>query len=110
MPELEQLHWSTTRKGDWNDIRVFAFDHRSQMEEMEGATPERIGAFKELCLQAAAEQAAGRGGHGILCDGALASARFMRLRGRGCGSAARSNGPARAPCGWSRKWARIAAG
>ncbi|MEE2818880.1 MAG: 5-dehydro-2-deoxygluconokinase, partial [Pseudomonadota bacterium] len=42
---LEQIHWSTTRKLDWDDIRVFAFDHRSQMEEMEGATPEKISAF-----------------------------------------------------------------
>lgn len=66
---LEQIHWSTTRKLDWDDIRVFAFDHRSQMEEMEGATPEKISAFKELCLEAAVAQAAGRGGHGILCDG-----------------------------------------
>jgi hypothetical protein len=35
----------------WSTMRVFAFDHRMQLEQMEGATPEKIGAFKELCLQ-----------------------------------------------------------
>src|SRR5690606_4160829 len=52
-PELEQIHWSTNRralKGEsrgnpWQDIRVFAFDHRMQLEQMPGATPARIGAF-----------------------------------------------------------------
>ena len=47
---LEQIHWSTNRHGDWSEMRVFAFDHRMQLEEMEGATPEKIGAFKKLCL------------------------------------------------------------
>ena len=51
--ELEQLHWSTNRHADWSHIRVFAFDHRMQLEEMEGSSPEKIGAFKELCLAAA---------------------------------------------------------
>lgn len=67
---LEQLHWSTTRRGDWPALRVLAFDHRSQMEEL-GATPARIGAFKRLCLRAALEVAGGEPGHGILCDGRL---------------------------------------
>lgn len=69
--ELERIHWSTNRRGDWPELRVFAFDHRAQFEEMEGATPERIGAFKALCLRAAAEVSGGREGHGILCDGRL---------------------------------------
>ncbi len=60
---LEQIHWSTNRHasnaGDWSAMRVFAFDHRMQLEEMPGATPARIGAFKQLCLQAAL-QVAGR--------------------------------------------------
>ncbi len=47
---LEQIHWSTNRQGDWSEMRVFAFDHRMQLEQMEGATPEKIGAFKKLCL------------------------------------------------------------
>ena len=68
---LEQVHWATNRMGDWSDMRVFAFDHRMQFEEMEGADSERIGAFKVLCLEAARRVAAGRPGYGILCDGRL---------------------------------------
>ncbi|WP_299818813.1 5-dehydro-2-deoxygluconokinase [uncultured Jannaschia sp.] len=72
---LEQVHWATTRHtrtgGDWSAMRVFAFDHRAQFEEMPGATPERIGAFKRLCLEATTRVAEGRPGHGILCDDRL---------------------------------------
>ncbi|MBE9640951.1 PfkB family carbohydrate kinase, partial [Salipiger mangrovisoli] len=80
---LEQVHWATNRKGDWSSMRVFAFDHRSQMEEMAGATPEKIGAFKQLCLRAAQEVAAGQGGYGILCDGRLGREALYRAEGTG---------------------------
>jgi 5-dehydro-2-deoxygluconokinase len=70
-PELEQIHWATTRRGDWPVLRAFAFDHRAQFEAMPGATPDRIGAFKRLCLQAALQVAGGGPGHGILCDDRL---------------------------------------
>ncbi|MEF9605873.1 PfkB family carbohydrate kinase, partial [Paracoccus sp. PXZ] len=70
--KLEQIHWATNRTnpgaGDWSTMRVFAFDHRVQLEEMEGYTLAKGGAFKELCLQAALKVADGRPGHGILCD------------------------------------------
>ena len=70
---LEQVHWATNRArnhagGDWGTMRVFAFDHRSQIEEMPGYTPARGGAFKSLCLRAALRVQAGREGYGILCD------------------------------------------
>ena len=68
---LEQIHWATNRHDDWSTMRVFAFDHRMQLEQMEGATPARIGAFKRLCLTAALEVAGGQPGHGILCDNRL---------------------------------------
>ncbi|MGL4311638.1 MAG: bifunctional 5-dehydro-2-deoxygluconokinase/5-dehydro-2-deoxyphosphogluconate aldolase [Paracoccaceae bacterium] len=68
---LEQVHWATNRHGDWSTMRVFAFDHRMQLEAMEGATQEKIGAFKQLCLKAALSVAGGRPGHGILCDSRL---------------------------------------
>ena len=32
---LEQVHWATNRHVDWAELKVFAFDHRSQMEEMQ---------------------------------------------------------------------------
>ncbi|HRM75870.1 MAG TPA: 5-dehydro-2-deoxygluconokinase, partial [Paracoccus sp. (in: a-proteobacteria)] len=54
--ELEQIHWATNRQGrmggDWTTMRVFAFDHRMQLEDMPGYTLEKGGAFKELCLKA----------------------------------------------------------
>ncbi|RMD47860.1 MAG: 5-dehydro-2-deoxygluconokinase [Alphaproteobacteria bacterium] len=68
---LEQVHWSTTRRGDWPELRAFAFDHRAQFEEMAGASPERIADFKRLCLEAALKVADGASGYGILCDGRL---------------------------------------
>ncbi len=67
-PDLEHVHWATNRSGDWPEMRVFAFDHRAQFEEMPGATPDKIAAFKELCLQAASAVADGRSGYGVLCD------------------------------------------
>ena len=69
--ELEHVHWATNRRGDWPEVRIFAFDHRAPMEQMAaeaGADPARIGRFKELCLEAVLEVAAGRAGFGILCD------------------------------------------
>jgi len=80
---LEQLHWATNRHGDWSTMRVFAFDHRAQMEAMAGATPARIGAFKELCLAAALQVAGGRSGYGILCDGRLGRRALQKAAGTG---------------------------
>ncbi len=68
---LEQLHWSSNRTGDWPDMRVFAFDHRMQLEDIQGATVEKIGAFKQLCVQVTAKIANGEEGYGLLCDGRL---------------------------------------
>lgn len=83
---LEQIHWSTNRHGDWSTMRVFAFDHRMQLEEMAraaGASADRIGAFKQLCLDAALQVAGGRPGHGILCDGRLGRDALYRAAGTG---------------------------
>jgi 5-dehydro-2-deoxygluconokinase len=81
--ELEQVHWATNRHGDLSTMRVFAFDHRMQLEAMDGATPERIGAFKELCLSAALRVAGGKPGHGILCDGRLGRQALFAAAGTG---------------------------
>ena len=69
--QLEQIHWATNRHNDWSTMRVFAFDHRMQLETMDGATPDKIGAFKQLCLKAALNVQDGRPGYGILCDNRL---------------------------------------
>jgi len=81
--ELEQIHWATNRKGDWPDMRVFAFDHRIQFEEMDGADKKKIGAFKELCLQAALQVQGGQPGYGVLCDGRLGRDALYKAVGQG---------------------------
>ncbi len=83
---LEQVHWSTNRSGDWPELRVFAFDHRMQLEaiaEEAGQSSERIDAFKALCLKAALEVAGDRHGYGILCDGRLGRETLYRATGTG---------------------------
>jgi len=80
---LEQIHWSTNRRHDWAEVRAFAFDHRSQLEDVPGATPAKIGQFKELCLQATETVAAGRAGFGILCDGRYGKTALHRAAGQG---------------------------
>ncbi len=83
---LEQLHWATNRSKAWPSLRVFAFDHRAQLEDIArdcGAATERIGAFKHLCLEAALRVAGGRDGYGILCDGRLGRDALYAAAGTG---------------------------
>jgi 5-dehydro-2-deoxygluconokinase len=47
---------------------ALAIDHRSQLEELAGATPEKISAFKRLAVTAATRVAKGRPGYGMLLD------------------------------------------
>jgi 5-dehydro-2-deoxygluconokinase len=81
--KLEQVHWATNRNGDWSEMRVFAFDHRAQLEEMKGASPERIGLFKQLCLEATLKVQDRRPGYGILCDGRLGAEALSAAEGQG---------------------------
>jgi len=68
---LEQVHWATNRHKDWSSVKIFAFDHRIQLEELPGASPEKIGKFKQLCLSAAQSVSNGQSGYGVLCDSRL---------------------------------------
>lgn len=69
---MTKLGTSTPEHGRFGpDLRVFAFDHRSQFEEMPGANPDKIASFKLLCLSAATKVQAGRAGYGVLCDSRL---------------------------------------
>jgi len=81
--ELEQVHWATNRKGDWSSLRVFAFDHRSQLEEMKGYSLDKGGAFKRLCLRATLKVQDGQGGHGILCDNRIGRRALWAASGTG---------------------------
>ncbi|MEP2580233.1 MAG: 5-dehydro-2-deoxygluconokinase, partial [Roseibium sp.] len=89
-PELEQIHWSTNRHrthgGDWSTMRVFAFDHRIQLEQIAdeaGVPHERVGAFKNLCLDAALSVSGGQPGYGILCDSRLGREALYQAAGTG---------------------------
>ena len=117
---LEQIHWATNRGGrmggDWSTMRVFAFDHRAQLEQMEGYTQTKGAAFKELCLQAALEVADGQPGYGILCDNRIGRAALHAASGTGLwigrpcewpGSRPLALEPELGPdCGGLQEWAR----
>jgi len=84
--DLEQVHWSTNRTGNWPDMRVFAFDHRMQLEDMAdkaGVDHARIGDFKQLCLTAARKVANGQPGYGILCDSRVGREALFAAAGTG---------------------------
>ena len=81
--DLEQIHWATNRRKRWAEVRAFAYDHRLQLEQTPGATPEKISAFKELCLDATLEVADGRAGYGLLCDSRLGRTALYRAAGKG---------------------------
>lgn len=114
--ELEQLHWSTNRKGDWSTMRVFAFDHRVQLEQMDGYTLERGGAFKRLCLEAALRVQGGRPGYGILCDDRIGRGALHAASGSGLWIGRPCEWPGSRPltlepvlgldCGSLEEWAR----
>ncbi|MCB1518625.1 MAG: 5-dehydro-2-deoxygluconokinase [Hyphomicrobiaceae bacterium] len=85
--ELEQVHWATNRhtrvNGDFSTMRVFAFDHRLQLEEMAGYSLERGSRFKELCLEAALKVQNGQSGYGILCDNRIGRTALHAASGTG---------------------------
>ncbi|MFY9239201.1 MAG: DUF2090 domain-containing protein, partial [Roseovarius sp.] len=81
--ELEQVHWATTRHGDWSSVKIFAFDHRMQLEEMPGYTKDKGAVFKELCLKAALKVQNGQAGYGILCDNRIGRSALHRASGSG---------------------------
>ena len=81
--ELEQVHWATNRAGDWASVKTFAFDHRLQLEDMEGYTPHKGATFKELCLDAALKVQDGQPGYGILCDNRIGRSALHKATGTG---------------------------
>lgn len=86
-PVLEQIHWATTRhtrnSGDWSTMRVFAFDHRLQLEKMDGYSLDKADAFKKLCLKAALDVQNGETGYGILCDSRIGKSALHAASGSG---------------------------
>jgi len=86
---LNHLHRATTRKQQWPELCVFAFDHRKQLVEMAhqaGASTERIPHLKNLLLaavQAAATDAGLQGNCGILADSTYGQAALNSITGQG---------------------------
>ncbi|WP_431224609.1 bifunctional 5-dehydro-2-deoxygluconokinase/5-dehydro-2-deoxyphosphogluconate aldolase [Serratia sp. L9] len=86
---LNHLHRVTTRKQQWPELCVFAFDHRKQLVEMAqeaGASTERIPQLKTLLLtaaQAAADEAKLQGNSGILADTTYGQPALNAITGQG---------------------------
>ena len=73
-PDLNRVHWSTTRRREHSNLCIFAIDHRSQFEDLAkdcGADLAAVGHFKSLALSAARKVAGGRAGFGFLIDDRL---------------------------------------
>jgi 5-dehydro-2-deoxygluconokinase len=69
---LEQLHWASTRVGDYDELTVLAVDHRAQFEELAeelGVGLDRVPQFKALAFQSLDRVAGGDPRFGILADG-----------------------------------------
>ncbi len=78
---LNHVHWATTRRPQPGTVMALAIDHRAQLASLDGATPERIAAFKGLALDAALRVAGGRPGFGMLLDGTYGRAALLRAAG-----------------------------
>jgi 5-dehydro-2-deoxygluconokinase len=68
---INHVHWATTRRHEIPSMMAFAIDHRVQLEDLAnklGAGVDKVHAFKELAVKAAAKVADGRSGYGMLLD------------------------------------------
>lgn len=85
---LNHLHRSTTRHTQWQDLCIFAFDHRKQLVEMAhkvGADLSRIPQLKQLLYQAMRQTAEAmklNGQAGILVDSTFGQAVLNDITGR----------------------------
>ncbi|MGF1792156.1 5-dehydro-2-deoxygluconokinase [Photobacterium profundum] len=86
---LNHLHRVTTRKSNWEELCVLAFDHRIQFVDMvreAGADFDSIKPLKKLILQASqevAEEAGLQSKAGILCDGTFGQDVLNEVTGSG---------------------------
>ncbi len=86
---LNRLHRVSVKRRQWNELCVFAFDHRNQFFELaqqNGASEQRIPALKCLLVQAVAETEAAlglAGKIGVLIDGRYGEDALNAATGRG---------------------------
>jgi 5-dehydro-2-deoxygluconokinase len=68
---LEHVHWATTRRGDYDELTVFAIDHRMQfdalIEELD-RPEERVSQFKSLAFDALDSVGRGDPRFGLIVD------------------------------------------
>ncbi|MGX9418710.1 bifunctional 5-dehydro-2-deoxygluconokinase/5-dehydro-2-deoxyphosphogluconate aldolase [Vibrio sp. WJH972] len=89
-PELNHLHRVTTRKVEWPELCVLAFDHRSQFVDMAegcGADLAQIPKLKDLIFKANQEVAQEHdlvGKSGILCDSRFGQSVLNDATGSAC--------------------------
>ncbi|URL02268.1 5-dehydro-2-deoxygluconokinase [Avibacterium sp. 20-126] len=88
--QLNHLHRVTSRKKQWNDLCIFAFDHRKQLVDMAqkcGANLDKIPVLKKLLVQAAEQTAQQEGisnGYaGVLADTTFGQAALNEITGKG---------------------------
>ena len=95
---LNQLHWSTTRQGDWPEVLAFAFDHRAQLEAL-CDDPQKISEFKSLCADVVIDAQARHPDRqlGVLCDHRVGQDALDRLEERGLWLAAPVEQPGSRP-------------
>ncbi|WP_251868927.1 2-deoxy-5-keto-D-gluconate 6-phosphate aldolase domain-containing protein, partial [Enterobacter asburiae] len=86
---LNHLHRVTSRRQQWPELCIFAFDHRKQLADLAhetGCDPASIPRLK-LLLLAAAEAAAKEAGleqrSGILADGTYGQSSLNAITGKG---------------------------
>jgi 5-dehydro-2-deoxygluconokinase len=70
-PELNHLHWATTRRREHREVCAIAFDHRIQLERLVdklGQPRQRIAEFKRLVYRAAQAAAGDDPAFGMIVD------------------------------------------
>lgn len=83
---LSQLHWATRRKGNWPELHILAFDHRTHFEEQArqlGRSDSDIRAVKRLIGQAYQNVAGGHPQAGAIIDGQYGGDLLEQLTGAG---------------------------
>jgi 5-dehydro-2-deoxygluconokinase len=85
-PTFNHLHHATTRYKEWPEICAFAFDHRSQFDDIAdlyGADRSLISTFKKILGQTAIQITAGTDNTGVIIDGRYGADPLARITGTG---------------------------
>ena len=84
---LNHLHHVTTRRENWDNLAILAFDHRAQLEDLAAAAGKKEDAiirFKQLVAEAFARTNAGNIQQGIIVDDRFGADVLFRFTGKDC--------------------------